>query len=1539
MTAKTSTLSLRRLAALAGVAACVLAPAAFAQGSGDRQLLRTNTGDPYLMVLFDNSASMNWASTCDADDIAAGSCDFLCETENCPVPKGGDDSNSKIYQAKEALYNAMLDVDGAEDIYYGFATLNQDNLAVGAKHWLYDVKSMANNLVGSFPAALTALFAVGTEEVFGAVAGLNPGFDFGCDRYEPATDNSGGGFDSNLEVGCWPNTTDAVPLSGSGVDAWKTAKLHRLPKGGVAGATPVSYYVSNLVGAVTTIYRVTFQNGTDYDSTTQFDATVKIGICVASVCVDDAGALTVTYERSGDTSFFFWEGVLTKNRTATDLTKVAYLGGYPDSDAPSYDTLGNATGTDGVYWASDIYAQETCRGWDPSGTSYPSNSDGTEPFSTLDTDPFDAVNFAGYNLRFLDDGYTYDLTGTDWEAYQYLMLRGDVIPLDWNDRNFDRVLTRLNPQHDPLSPGGNATSFKQAVYFADDYPAGEGFLRLKDENVRPILGHGLTPLAGWYSFFRSWYSGCGKPGNCDGIGWSDVAAAFDPDFACRKKYVLMLTDGGETCDGSPQLDAQDYYDDNEALFPPGFEKGQNADQCRYRASMSAQEEVESLVIGFGVENKEKLQCANTPVVFVENKEELFDEIKKFLARIQEEAAAFASAAVPTVQANIADKVYLSSFIPLNEEAIWPGRLDAYLKPLPLDPDTGLPDRNKPCAVFDATVNQSECFAWDAGDSQLTWNIDGGTWDPQGLLAQAPFPEALDGVTISSLQLGAGTTGADQRRVFFGLPDADPTSIVSKMQWFQYPVDGTVDNTEQVNFEFAWNLPVPALYDPADAQYVTNRDTISGIIDFTLAQKRAEIDNPADADNPFHIQYLLGDIFHSNPLVLNPPADFEFFTKDLYWGRALCGESAETTANRGAEKLSYTYFSNANLCRRVMIFAGADDGQLHAFDAGMFQGTDCQLPLPANAPGRDDLADLDGTSGAYDYGTGRELFSFIPQAMMPVIKELSEIEELTTEYGVDGTMRVADVFLDPIPAADGSITCSEREWRTVLLGHYREGGPGVFALDITQPDILDESLIPQPAEGSRRTSGDNYVPSCTPAYGDAHDPECGALPFPALRWEFRDLNAIGAPADDDLNDETDLAEGWSRPLAVRMQFCDGECDEADGEPEDRYVAIFGGGVSESPENSSLDVVGDWLYMVDIETGELLYKRGGFDIGRDRQIITGSVATDVTGVDADVDGVVDTLYFGTTAGYVYKVSLGDGPFELGDHDSDPTTAPRIVDPVDDDDVTLTGFYDPFVVFSTQDRAIYLEINAVYVPKMGSYSILFGTGNRWNLWDFETAQEGRFYALLDQDWSDSDRDGVLDEIGGSPLTEANYTLVDPDDLVTPIANYLFGEVADGLLPGWYFPLELDEKLITEAFTLSGVSFFTVFHPLQVELQGQNSGVCAFSGESKIFVVNTVTTKGYAVQEGTTDRTRYVIAPTFTTQPFVEQSLTQNAPTTSQNNADTWTDALAEVNADLKKLFPPGARFASYTLDIKTIRSDTGIVFVAPVPVAIEPHNWKEF
>lgn len=1457
-------MSAHRCHRLAPVLLAALALAAGAAFADDRQLLRTGTGDPLVFILLDTSGSMNWSSQCTAEDMTTlydddgddptceepdttpcvPVCNYRCDSGDCPTPRNADDPAAKFRQAKEALYQVLQEVDGVS---FGFATYNQDQLRVNDKHWLYQVD--ATQPEGFFTLAGGQAFpAPGSQEVLGAT--------LTCDRACPGSDEADGSRANcngtnriwdDWEVGCYGDA-DAADVT----DAWELEKVRRLPKLGRAFGDTVTFYIQS----AGTRYRVRYlPNGASAPPPANVTIDVELERCNNLACTSRTliDTKTIAFSPIGD--FVFWD---------YQVRRDPQEGGW--------------------FGASFSSAGETCRGWDPSAqpvTGYYVDRDGILDNSNLDVDPS-----GGYSLkRPTTNGPYQPGNANDWRFWE-----GDVVPPSWLSNNETKARNRLAPG---ASNPAMSNPFGQADYFNDRRQGADTFLRLDSAlgTDPPLIANGSTPIAGSLSFFRHWYSGCGKPGNCnDTSGWNDIAAVNDPDWECRKKYLLILTDGAETCDNAPG--SADYYRNNWSKFPPGFDERANPDACAFVASMQSQEDIQSIVIAFGVtQNNPKINClsSRSQPYYVQTKGALVRLLRELFGQIIEETAAFASAAVPTVQANIADKVYLSSFTPLNRESVWPGRLDAFLKPLPLDANN-LPNRAIRCQ---AGSLEAECFAWDAGDSQPAWEGETG-YAPEGMLLQAPdFGDVVAGDN-TTLKIGMGS---DERRVFFGLPES---TVPGKRQWFRFPADAA----EQLSYEYIWNLP-PPLGSPG------NRAIINSVVEFTLEEKQGLVDNPADPDNPFHIQYVMGDVFHSNPLVLNPPSNFELYTKDLYWNAGLCGlDPGAPTQNSRGSKISYDWYSNRNLCRRVMLLVGSNDGQLHVFDGGVFRGGDCKLNLPVDTNGafRNDnsLADDDGLTGKYDFGSGREIFSFIPSALMPLVKELSEVDELTSQYGVDGTPRVADVFIDPQLDALGLPECTEREWRTVVFGSYREGGPGFFALDITQPDVIDSTGVPDPATGSPR-----YVPSCT--NGGAG---CGPVPFPSLLWEFSD------DSDEDANLVPDLAESWSRPVIARVQVCDGACDSP-GEPEDRWVAIFGGGLSDSPYNSSADATGNWLYMIDVETGGILYKRGGE--GR----IVGSVASDVTVVDANSNGLVDTLYFPTTAGFVYKLDLGEGPFRLDVNG-------RIEDPTGE-----TGRYDPFQVFSTGGRPIYLEISAVFVPQLRANALLFGTGSRWNLWEFNNV-DGRFYALADTGWADTNRDGMVDAVGcgtcTQPLTEASFEPIDPDaafSLTSPGPNYLFANPNSAKLPGWYFTLDPNEKLITEAFSLSGVTFFTVYAPIHTE----EDNVCALGGESKIFTVNTVNASGYALAAGATDYTRYVTAPRFTTQPFIEQSATGNQGTGTGNNADTWTDELRQINAELKKLFPAACRFANYTLDIKTIRSDTGIVFVAPVPICIEGHNWKEY
>jgi type IV pilus assembly protein PilY1 len=151
---------------------------------------------------------------------------------------------------------------------------------------------------------------------------------------------------------------------------------------------------------------------------------------------------------------------------------------------------------------------------------------------------------------------------------------------------------------------------------------------------------------------------------------------------------------------------------------------------------------------------------------------------------------------------------------------------------------------------------------------------------------------------------------------------------------------------------------------------------------------------------------LGDIFHSKPVVVGPPT--RFFIEEGY-----------STAVGASES-----FADAKATRKRVLFAGTNDGMLHAFLSGTYNTS----------------------TGLYDNGTGEELFGFIPYSLLPNLEDFVPGDLTSHGYHVDSAPRVADVWID----ANNDGTKQSSEWRTILIAGLRKGGSSYFALDVTDP---------------------------------------------------------------------------------------------------------------------------------------------------------------------------------------------------------------------------------------------------------------------------------------------------------------------------------------------------------------------------------------------------------------------------------------------------------------------------------------------------------
>ncbi|HTV97601.1 MAG TPA: PilC/PilY family type IV pilus protein [Steroidobacteraceae bacterium] len=155
---------------------------------------------------------------------------------------------------------------------------------------------------------------------------------------------------------------------------------------------------------------------------------------------------------------------------------------------------------------------------------------------------------------------------------------------------------------------------------------------------------------------------------------------------------------------------------------------------------------------------------------------------------------------------------------------------------------------------------------------------------------------------------------------------------------------------------------------------------SDVLSFLRGSSTQEVRNGGTFRNRSH---KLADIVDSNPAYIGP-------------------------SNESIETASYATFAQGTLSRAPVIYIGANDGMLHAFDAG----------------------------------TGNERFAYIPAgAYANLIKLVSPYYNAQHQFYVDGSPQAGDVQF-----SDGS-------WHSVLVGAEAQGGNSVYALDITNPQSL------------------------------------------------------------------------------------------------------------------------------------------------------------------------------------------------------------------------------------------------------------------------------------------------------------------------------------------------------------------------------------------------------------------------------------------------------------------------------------------------------
>ena len=307
---------------------------------------------------------------------------------------------------------------------------------------------------------------------------------------------------------------------------------------------------------------------------------------------------------------------------------------------------------------------------------------------------------------------------------------------------------------------------------------------------------------------------------------------------------------------------------------------------------------------------------------------------------------------------------------------------------------------------------------------------------------------------------------------------------------------------------------------------------------------------------------LGDIVNSSPEIVGRP-----------------------TADYGSRygDPEYTFFSNRYKDRRQVLYVGANDGMLHAFNAGFYD------PVTKGF-------DLKKTNEV-EHPLGAELWAYIPQAALPHLQWLKELQYPHVYY-VDGEVQQFDVnIFNDCPESQVETCTHPFGWGTILVVTMRFGG-GDITFDPNSDDLTADA------------DADNVTLRSSIMIFDVTDPE----QEPVLLAEISDPQ---------------LGYTTSKPALYknRPRNSDGTFNDSSAQWK-LYVGSGPSGSTGTAKDDALEfAVSDQnarLFEIDLKTMAIT---ANLDTGSAQ---ANSFVGDITTMDWDNDFIDDAVYFGTVGG---------------------------------------------------------------------------------------------------------------------------------------------------------------------------------------------------------------------------------------------------------------------------------------------------------------------
>jgi type IV pilus assembly protein PilY1 len=456
--------------------------------------------------------------------------------------------------------------------------------------------------------------------------------------------------------------------------------------------------------------------------------------------------------------------------------------------------------------------------------------------------------------------------------------------------------------------------------------------------------------------------------------------------------------------------------------------------------------------------------------YVTNPAQLVSSLQRAFSQIVAKVASGTAAAVVASAGQGSGAVYQAFYEPVHQETITPNRQARWigtLQALFIGPDGRLYEDTNQDGKLTVGTDNAIVFTYDTVSNVTKFQVDDGsvplTTPLQDLSTLKPIWNArktlatpASGVVVPQRGYSASDT---TKRYIFTWIDENLNGKVTPSEIYDFTT-AAIPSTDYWFFNLINGAGAPTAA-TTEAQNIINwvrGEDLTGYRNRTLAYNAS--DGPGGAATQ-----RLGDIIDSTPSVVATPSQ----AFDLLYGDQ-----------------SYGVYRNNNACRRQVVLVGANDGMLHAFNAGFYNVANQAFATSPNTTG----CATGSSSSTNTYALGEEIWAYVPQNLIPQLTWLTKDPPATNGYThvyyVDGTPRIFDVNLPSVinhtcSGTVNSTTVDCSHWGTIAVVPFRLGGglinvdtkgdgsamrnyhSGYIIMDVTDPEqppkLLGEITLP------------------------------------------------------------------------------------------------------------------------------------------------------------------------------------------------------------------------------------------------------------------------------------------------------------------------------------------------------------------------------------------------------------------------------------------------------------------------------------------------